>query len=749
MISSPLIYIHFTFEEGPGGGGASFLLNLKKSLIERGNYTEEIQFADLVLFNSHHQIDQLIELRKKFPEKIFIHRIDGPMSLYNASDDMRDEIVKMASHHLADAYVFQSSWSQSKNKELDITLDRPFVIIGNAVDENIFKRKESPSFNGKLKLISSGWSTNPNKGFSSLLWMDENLDWSKYEMSYVGKTTHQFKNIKIYSPIDRQELANFIYNSDVYIFPSRFESCSNALLEAECVGIPVVAFAGSSNPEYVSLQKYLFKEDQELATILEEIRNNYKAVWDENQKSSVYKKLDFICEQYLSFGKSLLPKKKVKNIFVFKMKLLLWEIQLLSKIKVGHKIYNLRKDFFGQDASLYTVSNLMLALVNMVFAILMARFLPKEKMAIYPYFFSLQGLLSFVAIPGLDTMINKAAIIGDIFFIKRAFKRMLISTSLFALLFSVILGLLLKFSYYFSNSSSLYFLVFLGLPLLALERLEHALLGLNQFKTLAKYRFIFSMSFFVLGSCALFFSFNPLVIIGAYLLSKLLQALYGLFKLNFFLKGPKLIKSSVYNLKKESMRILFFNLFNTVIANLYSTILYHLSPIQLANYANGTKFSDKIKDYAKVIISAPLQKWLTVGESKFVEKMGFYASLYFLISFLLSFLLVLSAPFYIPFIFGEQYHDAILMAQFMSFAIPPKVAGSILQQREIFLEDNKWYIYTGYFQVILSIMILYPLIKTYHGLGVCIAILIQSYLAFVISFFRYIKWKKINFKTQS
>ncbi len=376
----------------------------------------------------------------------------------------------------------------------------------------------------------------------------------------------------------------------------------------------------------------------------------------------------------------------------------------------------------------------------------MAHLLTKEKMALYPYFFSMQGLFSFLTIPGHDTMLNKAAIINDISFIKRAFRRMLKFTICGALFLSFALYISQHFNLYKLENSFIYYLIFASLPLCALERIEHTLLGFNQFKILFKYRFIFSCILFFSSVLTLFLTRNPMWVIISYMLSRFVQMLYGQLQLRRVISEIEKDKKVDFNknLKIEGIRILFYNMASSIVTNFQPSFLYHLSPVELANFSNGTKFPDKIKDYAKIIISAPLQKWLSKGGKHFAQKMELYSVAFLLASMLFACLLAAAAPLYIPLVFGAQYTGAVFMAQLMSFTIPPRIAGSTFQQREIVLEDNKYYVYSGYIQLFINSLLIYPLVKTYHGVGICIVCLIQSYMSFFISFGRFCWWRKGN-----
>ena len=94
------VHILFNFKDDIAGGGSNFLTLLRDYFKETGVYSDSIGDADIVLFNSHHSIKLALDLKKTYPNKLFIHRIDGPMRLYNNLHDKRDLIVNIARLHL-------------------------------------------------------------------------------------------------------------------------------------------------------------------------------------------------------------------------------------------------------------------------------------------------------------------------------------------------------------------------------------------------------------------------------------------------------------------------------------------------------------------------------------------------------------------------------------------------------------------------------------------------------------------------
>lgn len=272
------VHILFEFKEGPWGGGNQFLKSLKKYLQSTDTYDEDISTAQIILFNSHQCIDRVIEVRSNHPEKIFVHRIDGPIRLYSRTNDKRDNVVFAANRYLADATVFQSEWSRQQNHLLGLSKQTFETVIVNAPEPTIFNCKERIPFSKKrrIKLIAASWSPNWKKGFDVYQWLDENLDFNKYEMIFVGKSPIQFKNIKAVAPLSGKDIAGKLKESDIFIFASPIEACSNSLLEALHCGLPAVGPNKSSTPELIGKGGETFSCHTEIPVLLEKITADYQ-----------------------------------------------------------------------------------------------------------------------------------------------------------------------------------------------------------------------------------------------------------------------------------------------------------------------------------------------------------------------------------------------------------------------------------------------------------------------------------------
>ena len=86
------IHILFDIKAGPAGGGNQFLKCLKAWLESQSCYSQAPEDADVFLFNSHQNVFEVAKIKRLYPDKPFVHRIDGPMRLYNKCKTLLDGV---------------------------------------------------------------------------------------------------------------------------------------------------------------------------------------------------------------------------------------------------------------------------------------------------------------------------------------------------------------------------------------------------------------------------------------------------------------------------------------------------------------------------------------------------------------------------------------------------------------------------------------------------------------------------------
>ncbi len=289
-------------KSGPWGGGNQFLKALKENLIEKKVYSNHPENSNVAIFNSHHDIKNVIKYKMKYPEKLLIHRIDGPMAYRGNSGKKLDNKIFNINSKISDGTVFQSKWSKKQNIANGMKVGENSIVIHNAPNPKIFFPSKQNNKNKKIKLIATSWSNNHNKGFDIYHFIDKNLDFDLYDMTFIGRTDKSFDNIKIVEPLPSNVLAKRIRNHDIFIFASKIESCSNSLLEAIHCGLPAIARNTSSNPEVLGNNGELFNDENDVIEKINLISSRLR----EYKKNIKYETLDTIADNYINYCKSLL-----------------------------------------------------------------------------------------------------------------------------------------------------------------------------------------------------------------------------------------------------------------------------------------------------------------------------------------------------------------------------------------------------------------------------------------------------------
>ncbi|NJL50745.1 MAG: glycosyltransferase family 4 protein [Blastochloris sp.] len=187
---------------------------------------------DSVWFN-----ERLLDRLARQESPLVLHRIDGPIHLYRGKDKAIDDRVMAINTLFATASVIQSEFTLRMLRRVGYDPVAP-VIVRNAPDPLIFNRdgRNPFSHHRKTRLISTSWSNNPRKGGDVYGWLDRNLDFDRYDYTFVGRVATPLKNIRVIEPLPSRELAVHLKNSDVYLTASQNDPCSNALVEASAVG---------------------------------------------------------------------------------------------------------------------------------------------------------------------------------------------------------------------------------------------------------------------------------------------------------------------------------------------------------------------------------------------------------------------------------------------------------------------------------------------------------------------------------
>jgi glycosyltransferase involved in cell wall biosynthesis len=206
-----------------------------------------------------------------------VHRVDGPVSVYRGRDEGIDRRIWSINHEVAQATVFQSRYSLVRHEQLGLRFTDPRV-IHNAADPSIFNSVGRRQFSRgrKVRLISTSWSDNVNKGAPVYKWLESQLDWSRFDYTFVGRSPVTFDRIRVLPPQPSGEVAALLRDHDIFITASLHESCSNALVEALSCGLPAIYANSGGNQELAGEAGFGFVAQEEIPHLLDRLVNEYE-----------------------------------------------------------------------------------------------------------------------------------------------------------------------------------------------------------------------------------------------------------------------------------------------------------------------------------------------------------------------------------------------------------------------------------------------------------------------------------------
>jgi glycosyltransferase involved in cell wall biosynthesis len=279
------------------------MLALRHALRRRGVTVIENQLredVDVYLLNSiHFDVERFLAFAQRHRLRA-VHRIDGPIHLIRGFDREKDDLCFELNKRFASATVLQSTWTYQRIAEMSYQPVKP-VIIRNSVDPSVFHPHGRVPFDParKIRLIATSWSNNARKGGPIYKWIEERLDWDRFEFTFVGNVSVPFDRITTIPAVPSKELATILRQHDIYITASQNDPCSNAVIEALACGLPVLYRNDGGHPELVSYGGLPFSDQEEILPQLDRIAADYEMF----QRLISVPTMDEVAEMYLTLLK--------------------------------------------------------------------------------------------------------------------------------------------------------------------------------------------------------------------------------------------------------------------------------------------------------------------------------------------------------------------------------------------------------------------------------------------------------------
>ena len=207
----------------PYGGGNQFMLGLRSAEARGSRWwrTNSGKTWTYLLNSIHFDVEQLLAFAQRHRFRA-VHRIDGPIHLIRGFDREKDELCFELNKRFAAATVLQSTWTYQRITEMSYQPVKP-VIIRNAVDPSVFHPHGRVPFDPsrKIRLIATSWSNNARKGGPIYKWLEERLDWNRFDFTFVGNASVPFTRIRTIPAVPSEKLAKILREHDIYITASQ------------------------------------------------------------------------------------------------------------------------------------------------------------------------------------------------------------------------------------------------------------------------------------------------------------------------------------------------------------------------------------------------------------------------------------------------------------------------------------------------------------------------------------------------
>jgi glycosyltransferase involved in cell wall biosynthesis len=221
-----------------------------------------------------------------------------------------DKIIFLFNKIVADGTVYQSKWSKEQNLLLGMPAGTASTVVMNAPDPTIFYPENRTKQDRKLKIISTSWSANPRKGFDIYRYLDQHLDWNRYEMTFVGNSPISFGRVKLIPHVESIELASLLRQHDIFLTASRQDPCSNSLIEALHCGLPSVGLNSGGHPEIIREAGELFESEKDVLSAIDKVASNLEFY----QKKIAVPTIEEAGNAYYHFAEEVITARKHRKI---------------------------------------------------------------------------------------------------------------------------------------------------------------------------------------------------------------------------------------------------------------------------------------------------------------------------------------------------------------------------------------------------------------------------------------------------
>lgn len=384
-------------------------------------------------------------------------------------------------------------------------------------------------------------------------------------------------------------------------------------------------------------------------------------------------------------------------------------------------------------------------LAALALSAVLARNLSVKDFGLYQLVLSYIFLFNFVSLPGFSHVNIKSAAKGidSVFYLSYRYSLL---GSLFGFAGCLITGGIL---YFIFDSTTLGFLFMVGsvyFPLSTLNLFDSFLVGTRRFGLSRILMIINSLMGLIFIGAIAFFTKSLVAVFITAIMIKALYVFTGFLKTNKLIQRRELQESDSRYFIKFGLRMTFIGIFGTVSNQLEKVILGTLNPVYLSYYFIGSLIPRKIKDNSKAILSVPAIYWIKLSRSENIERVKQYWWIFAGAGFFCFCILYFGSPFFIPWIYGERYKEAVWVTQWLSFSIIFHFLNIIILNIVAYQGDEILLTRISVTGSILKIVLFLILIPLYQVQGIIASIVSTEVIMFIVVLVWFIKNIKMEDK---
>ena len=388
----------------------------------------------------------------------------------------------------------------------------------------------------------------------------------------------------------------------------------------------------------------------------------------------------------------------------------------ISEIKsiFQHKIFH--------ESGYVVIAQLITIGISFIISIILTKNLGLEGFGQYTLLLTYIAILQRVGLPGMNFVILKGIMKNyDPIFNIALKKSLLFSGS--CSLFIASATLLLYFFNIISKETLIVLMIiacFAVLP--GIDKYDSLLQAKKEFYLSRKITIINALlNLLVVGSVA-YYTKSFIVTIIACFFVRLVIILIGL-KTAYKLIVPMKSESKKQQLLlEESRQYSLLSLFNIGVGQLDKLILGLLDPKLLALYTIGIFFPRRIKDNVKVFLSVPVVHMGSMSKEKNWHLIKRHGAKLFILGIFLTTMIWILVPWFIPFVYGSEYQDAVWIAQILSLSLSFIFVGLVVLSFDIYQNRGELYRKQYFIRQIVYILLIAFAIPYYGLIGLVFSV---------------------------